>query len=308
MSDPAAASLEVEALPCPGCGYDLRAMSTGRCPECGLEVDREALKESGVPWAHRAKIGRVKAYIRTVWWMLSGAKRLSMEAAKPQAPADARAIRRVTFVLLTLFVIVCYIATTQDDGLQPLVLRKPVNLFVTAYSATEAMMWDFALAWSAGATRPGVLLICLIGLTFSIVRSPATLFFTKKIDPSRREVGVTLATYAFSPIALLLPATATVWFVGKLAPWLDQSSFSHLTLPVQLIGSLVSFVLTASAVIGAIGRPIQWFARVTHAGVGGTVVAAIRWVYTVVGLTVFWLGLVPWCLGFLWIIVDSFRQ
>lgn len=29
-------------FPCPGCGYNLRGLSTGVCPECGAAVDREA--------------------------------------------------------------------------------------------------------------------------------------------------------------------------------------------------------------------------------------------------------------------------
>src|SRR4051794_13275118 len=55
------------SLLCPGCGYDLRGTIGGRCSECGLEIDRAALERSGFPWAHRASLGRVRAFLKTVW-------------------------------------------------------------------------------------------------------------------------------------------------------------------------------------------------------------------------------------------------
>src|SRR5262249_31894858 len=33
---------------CPSCGYDLRAATNDRCPECGLVVDRQALVISNI--------------------------------------------------------------------------------------------------------------------------------------------------------------------------------------------------------------------------------------------------------------------
>src|SRR4051812_34411057 len=80
---------------CPACGYDLRATPSGRCPECGSEIDTAALRESGFPWAHRRKIGRVRAYVRTVWWVTVGNRALVQESARPQEVRDGRAFRWV---------------------------------------------------------------------------------------------------------------------------------------------------------------------------------------------------------------------
>src|SRR5687768_10793324 len=54
-------------LLCPACGYDLRGTTGGRCSECGLEIDPAALARSGVPWAYRKEMGRVRAFLKTAW-------------------------------------------------------------------------------------------------------------------------------------------------------------------------------------------------------------------------------------------------
>src|SRR5438128_449501 len=101
------------ALLCPACGFDLRGTESDRCGECGLAIDREALRESGIPWAHRRKIGRVKAYWKTLWQILLDRRSLRHESARPQDMKDGRAFRRVTagFVAMAfvgLFVVVVY--------------------------------------------------------------------------------------------------------------------------------------------------------------------------------------------------------
>src|SRR5215217_6169902 len=89
-------------LYCPACGYDLRASMDGRCNECGLVIDRASLRVSAFPWAHRTEMGRVRAYVRTVWLVLINSRSLAYEAAKPQEPADARSFARVTGIVLAI--------------------------------------------------------------------------------------------------------------------------------------------------------------------------------------------------------------
>ena len=85
---------EAAARLCPGCGYDLRAATTDRCSECGLLLDRAALQESGFPWAHRKRIGRVRAFVTTVWRVTQDSRSLRHETAKPQGLRDAARFRR----------------------------------------------------------------------------------------------------------------------------------------------------------------------------------------------------------------------
>lgn len=81
---------------CPGCGYDLRAATTDRCSECGVVLDRAALRESGFPWAHRKRVGRVRAFVATVWLVTVDGRRVRNELAKPQDARDAGLTRRWT--------------------------------------------------------------------------------------------------------------------------------------------------------------------------------------------------------------------
>ena len=62
---------------CPACGYDLRATTSDHCSECGLAIDRDALQQSAIPWAHRRQIGRVRAYLKTLWQFSTDRKRAS---------------------------------------------------------------------------------------------------------------------------------------------------------------------------------------------------------------------------------------
>jgi len=40
--------LATRDVACPKCGYNLRALKVGTCPECGWEIDFEQLREPGV--------------------------------------------------------------------------------------------------------------------------------------------------------------------------------------------------------------------------------------------------------------------
>src|SRR5688500_6888706 len=80
---------------CPGCGYDLRAIDSGRCPECGLPVDRTA-GVSRIPWAHRRRIGWARAYSRTVWLATFRTRKLAAEVERPVDYRAAQQFRLVT--------------------------------------------------------------------------------------------------------------------------------------------------------------------------------------------------------------------
>src|SRR6478609_3636267 len=81
-------------LLCPACGYDLRGTTAQRCSECGLELDRAAFQRSTIAWAYRGKIGRISAFVRTVWQFTSDTKAIRYDAAKPQSAHDATVYRR----------------------------------------------------------------------------------------------------------------------------------------------------------------------------------------------------------------------
>ena len=85
---------------CPECGYDLRGIDSDRCPECGLPIDREIV--SRIPWVHRRKIGRVKAYWRTLWMATFRTAALAEEVRRPVSIRDGQTFRWVTVLLAWL--------------------------------------------------------------------------------------------------------------------------------------------------------------------------------------------------------------
>jgi hypothetical protein len=87
-----------QTLPCPHCGYDLRAIASERCPECGEPIDRDAARRSQIPWAHRRQIGWWRAYWRTVALVLLHPKKLAAEIARPVSYRDAQVFRCITIL------------------------------------------------------------------------------------------------------------------------------------------------------------------------------------------------------------------
>lgn len=94
-----------EDLFCPECHYNLRGIDSERCPECGVTIDRAALAALGasrIPWTHRRRIGRVRAYVRTLWMVIARPGLLGAQSARPVSYPDARMFRVVTVALAYL--------------------------------------------------------------------------------------------------------------------------------------------------------------------------------------------------------------
>ncbi len=64
-------AIDTSTLPCPHCGYDLRATTIEdekrRCPECGQFTGNTQLTTGTLPWLHRATLGRPSAYFHTLY-------------------------------------------------------------------------------------------------------------------------------------------------------------------------------------------------------------------------------------------------
>src|SRR2546421_11397401 len=79
-----------QQLFCPDCGYNLHGIASDRCPECGFALDRDQLARSRIPWTHRRDIGRARAYLRTVWLVITTPRTIADEVARPVDFDDAR--------------------------------------------------------------------------------------------------------------------------------------------------------------------------------------------------------------------------
>src|SRR5438874_5752286 len=91
-------------LRCGGCGYDLRGIDTRVCPECGRGFDPEFLIDQLMPWEQRRHIGRVRAYLRTVWLASVHPTRAAEKIDRPMSVPAARSFRRVVWSI-DMFVI-----------------------------------------------------------------------------------------------------------------------------------------------------------------------------------------------------------
>src|ERR1043165_7143879 len=88
--------IDSDPLPCPNCGYDLRASRSDQCSECGQAIDRGSPGSTSFPWPHRRQIGPIRAYCKTVWLITAGSKELKFETLKNQTLSDARSFNRIT--------------------------------------------------------------------------------------------------------------------------------------------------------------------------------------------------------------------
>ena len=85
-----------------GCGYNLFGIDSDRCPECGLLIDRTATGESRIPWTHRKRIGRFRAFFRTAALATFHPNILAEEMHRPVSYADAQKFRHVCILIAWL--------------------------------------------------------------------------------------------------------------------------------------------------------------------------------------------------------------
>lgn len=152
------------ALWCPGCGYDLRAGKSPACPECGLPVDREAMRRSTIPWVLADRWWKWPlAYARTVWRISNKPRRFAEEMMRPVDPVAARRFRLASVAIgwCCLMLPGCVglaiaQAATRGEGLP----RMGVPIGVVAVPALlglgVTLWWATALPglWMRGGDQP----------------------------------------------------------------------------------------------------------------------------------------------------------
>ena len=277
---------------CPNCGYDLRGFRAERCSECGQTIDWAALAVSAFPWPGRRELGRVRAYLRTLWLVTINSRRLAYEAVKPQTFADARNFRRITAVILAMVLLGAFaVIVIAQNGLVFMAVQ-PEPLQVSP-SSTQ-WMYDLAVPWSAGATLWPVIPVCLVFLAFGIASAAQSLFRAPAASARQQDRAAAISCYAIAPLAGFLPITL-LW-----ALWLYAEEAKRFGTPLFAAAGALWLLVT-------IARILQWVSRSSHCGFTGILFALVR----LVGLWLLYilvlLGVLPWCVGFLWIIADSFR-
>jgi hypothetical protein len=65
LLDPTDVAAEPPDPFCISCGYNLRGLAGGRCPECGRAIDRHEHEGCRAPWVERHRVGVLPAFWRT---------------------------------------------------------------------------------------------------------------------------------------------------------------------------------------------------------------------------------------------------
>lgn len=298
------------ALLCPACGYDLRGSDSPRCPECGLEIDRTALQTSAIPWAHRKSIGRFRAYWRTIWQITLGSRKLAHEAAKPQDPRDGAAFVRVTGVLLSILLLAGAIVLARETSFwrePPVIHGISSSQVMFGGQAPPAWLLDLGIPWAAGVTVWPIPAICLVFLAFHCAGVARTVFrVPKEALQEQRDRAVALGSYVSAPLVLLIPAYVILSCGLYLArSELKEEFLFHAAMITMVWGG---GLLIPSLLLCHVVRVAQWVKRTRHCGPGRALLATVELLALWLGGMIVFLGIIPWCLGFGWIVIDSLRR
>jgi hypothetical protein len=246
-------------------------------------------------------MGRVPAYLRT-------ARRIALdrdvryEAARPQEIRDGRAFARVTACAVAAALVGTFCAGVLARGHVALAVEPDVNNQIRA--PIDFHVLDLAVPWSAGAIVPGVLPVCLVAFAFWLTAAQRFTFCTPQATADERaRAAVALSCYTTAPLLLLLPAAAFCAGLARMA----AISPTGLTLRDVAALSLGAAVFVVAALGLTLLRIAQWLARTRFCGPARAILGAgeVVALWLLGGLVL--LGLVPWCVGFLRIAVDSLR-
>ena len=112
---PAAASVPVDDAPgallfCQQCGYDLRGLTSDRCPECGHDLGNLRSPDTLIPWARRGELGWFRGYWLTVFWVSLKYKQFCEEVVRDVSYHDAQRFRWTTVGMVYLGVLEATVA------------------------------------------------------------------------------------------------------------------------------------------------------------------------------------------------------
>jgi hypothetical protein len=296
-------------LPCPRCGYDLRGTSSDRCSECGQTIDRNALAESGIPWAHRKKLGRVRTFLVTVRRFSYDSLSIRQELSKPQNPADARWFRFwVTLIVATAGWTALAVAML-DYPLETLLLQRDALWDKPSGTPMPGWQQDLLVPWFCGISFYWLTIVCigLYALYLSGVTRSAIHFHTP--DERARRSANAVGLYAAAPLVwLILPALLYLGshFLGR-ASWFMRQPDADLISQLRTLLQIAAAALLVLIVGLSFRRSGQWISRVHHAGFGRSAWGVLEClVRVIVGFVVCRL-IIPWCCGLIWIAIDSVR-
>jgi hypothetical protein len=297
MSDPVLPPADsIESLYCPGCGYDLRSISSDRCPECGLSIDPSAV--SPIPWCHRHRLGRFRAFFRTVWMATVRPGRI---AAAVAGPVDEKGANRFRWCVIPiaafplLAITIGGLIYLGHIGTLNVSVLPPSNLYTTlSGSWFDVPVWETALLLFNGITFWPIACIGIVMTLAMCSRAGSFWFAGRTLSPMRRKRAIAISSYAFAPLVMLgIPTAAALLLALQYAP----------NMALGIVCVLSSFLLLLLCWFNT----LRLLRGATHCGAGRIIVAGfslpILWaIAAIIGL-----GLFPALVGLLRIMIDSLR-
>ena len=282
---------------CAACGYDLRGSAAGRCPECGLTVDPNATPLQ-LAWERRADVGRVGGFARTARMAAARPGRLAKAVARQLDEPSARLFRRLvlgTVAVTATGAFVAVVTTNGGRGVLSVAADAQSLARLPAVLGSAPAVW-----WSAGAmvwpTLPaGWLLTLIVGTRWD------HWFARPDLPTAVRRRAIAGVRYAVAPLLGWVVVAGLVVLL------------STVNLDVHVPRSFRGVPYLLAVVFGLLTVLLSWAAPARYAAGlpgGGWVQAA----GVLVGTTVQWaaaitvgLGLLPACVGLVWLVVDSLR-
>jgi hypothetical protein len=222
-----------QPLLCGGCGFDLRATTNDRCPECGRRFDPNHLITALIPWEQRKYIGRVRAYVGTVLLVTFTPWRVAGKVTTPVSLRDATRFRRVTVLIA--------FASLLAGGLMVrpwAAARSPKPNWYDEWARLLTSGWSFAVL-CVGA---------LLGL-LAASRLPSAMVARRNAADARWCRTFAVLNYACAPLAwapLVLVIAPLAWGTQ---PWELPGGHPDATFIADLMHELTPFPLVAGAVL-----------------------------------------------------------
>jgi hypothetical protein len=307
MSTNAEQTLELDK-PCPECGYDLRASTSERCPECGQDIKGLLSGESLIPWVHRARLGRVRAFIKTLVFVLFRPKMLASEIIRDVKFADARKFFLISAIASGTVVFAVFewanyhseLGSTGKTLVPALIYQAPPN----QRTAFESYLFELVVPMSAGWTIP-TLFSTSAALWVMLASGVATYFFHPKSVSIERQNRALALSYCTA--AGLLPAC--VIFAGFFVAQILEFRL-HRNPDVTLF-EIVRYIKLGALCVGGLSLVLYWwrliglYQKLFHRTFFQTLL--IR-----VGLPVLWilcgivaLVVIPWIIGYARLMFES---
>ena len=189
---------------CPSCGYDLRGLSSARCPECGLPINRD--RPSAIPWVHRRAVGRGRAFARTAIMVIVRPRRTFAEVARPVSHRDGQTFRAAVVALagLPLAAMATWVVTEgpRMHGPPP---RQIIGWVAGALGAPASERWlkdtpDLSTPQVTGLATPGVAAVGVLAGLAIATGVPSYSFHPRRLPVARQNRAVAASYFALAPL------------------------------------------------------------------------------------------------------------